>query len=120
MRWYNMRNLITVLKGMMECLEGTWFLRDNEEEFNRLIQGSRYQAPESTVYWQLAGENIVEDLGALAECLQEREYINALAIWIGKDPMQVLCVMARNKVSVRANASKNAVDDSISWQYEVI
>lgn len=115
-----MRNLITVLNGMMECLEGTQFLKDNEGEFHRLINGQRYQAPESTIYWQLAGENIVEDLADIAEFLQEREYINALAVWIGKDPMEVTCIMAKNKIFVKANASKNALEDTLNWTYEVI
>lgn len=119
-RVLKMRNLIIILEQIEECLKGTLFLKEKEILIDNLKRGQSYQAPESTAYWEKTGETLIFELGEKAEANPCTEYINALAVWCAKTPLQIVDIMKLEGANISSVVQAQAMIDSNDWPYQVI
>lgn len=114
------RDLIKIIENMKECLHGLNFLDHKDYEFERVEYNHPKMAKDNLTYWEVASRDIVQDLEILGKKGQSSKYINALAVWIGKKPIDVVNIMENNNAKIKQCIRDNAEKDSINWKYEVV
>ena len=88
-----MRILYNVISEIERCLDGTDFIKDRGARIDKLKKDSLYQPPESMLYWNKFGAEIIEDIGTEAENSLDPRFIKALSVWGNMAEEEVLKIV---------------------------
>lgn len=95
-----MRILYNVISEIEKCLDGTDFIKERGARIDKLKKGSTYQPPESILYWNKFGAEIIEDIGTEAENSLDPRFIKALSVW-GDTTEEEILKIVNNRRNIR-------------------